>query len=196
MGVVRSVCVFCGSKVGRNPEYHSAARQFGEILGNARVRLVFGGGSIGLMGVVADAALAAGGKVHGVIPAFLDRIEVAHRNLTHLDVVDSMHERKRRMFELADAFVTLPGGLGTLDETIEIVTWRQLGLHDKPIVLLDVQGYWHPLLALFDQAIGQSFAGEGTRRLFTVVEDAREVLPVLEAEAKAATGTSVPAKVL
>lgn len=147
------------------------------------MRLVFGGGRVGLMGILADAALAAGGSVTGVIPAHLEKREVQHRELTELLVVGSMHERKHRMFELADAFAVLPGGLGTLDETIEIVTWRQLGLHDKPLVLVNNAGYWKPLLDLIDHAIASGFARPATKRLFTVVESVEEVFAAIEAAA-------------
>jgi uncharacterized protein (TIGR00730 family) len=146
--------------------------------------------------VIADAVLKHGGEVHGVIPEFLDRIEVGHSKLTSLDVVDSMHVRKAQMFEMSDAFVVLPGGLGTLDETIEIITWRQLGLHDKPILLVDHKGYWEPLLALIEHTVRRGFAGEETRKLFHVVSDVRDVLPALGHAATEATGKAAPAKVL
>ncbi|MBM3507962.1 MAG: TIGR00730 family Rossman fold protein [Alphaproteobacteria bacterium] len=196
MTVIRSVCVFCGSRVGENPEFRAAARRLGELLATHNLRLVYGGGSIGLMGVLADAVLANGGEVHGVIPRFLDRIEVGHRRVTSLDVVESMHERKAAMFEMADAFIVLPGGLGTLDETIEIVTWRQLGLHDKPIIVVDHKGYWEPLLALVDHTVREGFAGKSTRELFHVVSDVRSVLPALKVAAEDASGKAAPAKVL
>ena len=193
---IRSVCVFCGSRVGRDPQYRAAARTLGQLIARSDRRLVYGGGSIGLMTVVADAVLAEGGEVFGVIPDFLDRIEVGHRALTEFKVVGSMQERKRMMFEASDAFVTIPGGIGTLDETIEIITWRQLGLHDKPIVLLDQDGYWRPLLHLLDHTVEHGFAGDSIRRLFRVVEDVRDVLPAIDAAAMEATGKSAPAKVL
>jgi uncharacterized protein (TIGR00730 family) len=193
---IRSVCVFCGSRVGRDQKYRSTARTFGHLLAKNGKRLVYGGGSIGLMTVVADAVLAEGGEVLGVIPDFLDRIEVGHRSLTDLKVVGSMHARKQLMFEESDAFVTIPGGLGTLDETIEIITWRQLGLHDKPIVILDTGGYWKPLLDLLEHTVEHGFAGEGIHRLFRVVEDVRDVLPALEIADDESTGKAAPAKVL
>ncbi len=196
MTVIRSVCVFCGSRVGDDPGFRAAARQLGEQFARHGIRLVYGGGSIGLMGVLADAVLKHGGEVHGVIPEFLDRIEVGHTKLTSLDVVDSMHLRKAQMAEMSDAFLVLPGGLGTLDETMEILTWRQLGLHDKPILLLDHKGYWEPLLALIDHVVTRGFAGEETRKLFQVVGNVRDVLPALGLAAEEATGQSAPAKVL
>lgn len=193
---IRSVCVFCGSRVGRDQKYRSAARTLGQLIAKNGKRLVYGGGSIGLMTVVADAVLAEGGEVLGIIPDFLDRIEVGHRSLTEFKVVGSMHERKRMMFEASDAFVTIPGGLGTLDETIEIITWRQLGLHDKPVIILDQDNYWQPLLDLLGHTVEHGFASEGIHRLYRVVEDVRDVLPAIEAAAKEATGKSAPATVL
>ena len=147
------------------------------------VRLVYGGGRVGLMGILADAALAAGGSVTGIIPAHLEEREVEHRELTELVVVGSMHERKHRMFETADAFAVLPGGLGTLDETFEMVTWRLLGLHDKPIVLVDNAGYWAPLLNLIDHTIASGFAQPSVKRLFTVVERVDDVFAAVAAAA-------------
>jgi hypothetical protein len=145
------------------------------------VRLVFGGGSIGLMGVIADAALDAGGEVFGVIPKFLMKYEVGHGRLTHLVVTDSMHDRKRQMFEMSDGFVVLPGGLGTLDETFEIVTWKQLRLHSAPIVVLDVGGYWTPLKPLISSIIDGGFAHPAIAELFTLVSSPEEVFAALEA---------------
>jgi len=147
-------------------------------LAGAGLRLVYGGGSVGLMGVLADAALAAGGQVVGVIPGHLNRAEVAHMGLSELVVVDSMHARKQRMFELSDAFVGLPGGIGTLDETVEILTWRQLRLHDKPIYLLDAD-YWRPFLALLEHYRAHDFAYGGILELFEVVPDVEALLAAL-----------------
>ena len=166
----RSVAVFCGAHAGHDPAFAAAARELGRGLAHAGIRLVFGGGRIGLMGEMADAVLAAGGEVLGVIPDFLTRQEVAHQGLSDLVVTDSMHSRKQLMFVAADAFVSLPGGLGTLDETIEIITWRQLRLHDKPILLCDVAGSAKPLLATIDAAIEAGFAPPEARGLFEVVE--------------------------
>jgi uncharacterized protein (TIGR00730 family) len=177
---VRSLCVFCGSREGIDPAYHAAALRLGQLMGERGVRLVYGGGSIGLMGVVADAVIAAGGEAVGVIPDFLIQYEVGHRRLQDLVVTDSMHDRKRRMFEMADAFVILPGGLGTLDETFEIVTWKQLRLHDSPIVVLDVNGYWSPLLDLLGAIIAAGFARPEITELITVVETPEQVLQALE----------------
>ena len=180
MTEVRSLCVFCGSREGIDTAYHAAALRLGQLMGERGVRLVYGGGSIGLMGVVADAVIAAGGEAVGVIPDFLIQYEVGHRRLQDLVVTDSMHDRKRRMFEMADAFVILPGGLGTLDETFEIVTWKQLRLHDSPIVVLDVNGYWSPLLDLLGAIIAAGFARPEITELITVVETPEQVLQALE----------------
>ncbi len=153
----------------------------GRLIAEAGVELIYGGGNIGLMGIAADAALAAGGRVTGVIPHDLKRAALAHQGLHELIVVKSMHDRKRIMFERSDAFVALPGGFGTLDETFEIITWKQIGLHDKPIVLVDNDGYWKPLGALLDHVIAEGFARPDARTLFTVVEGAGAVLPALAA---------------
>ncbi|MBX6374385.1 MAG: TIGR00730 family Rossman fold protein [Acetobacteraceae bacterium] len=176
---VRSVAVFCGSRVGYGPAHQAAAEALGRGIARAGLTLIYGGGSIGLMGVVADAALAEGGKVHGVIPDFLSRVERPHPGLDRLEITRSMHERKARMFSLADAFVVLSGGFGTLDETLEIITWRQLGLHDKPILLSDVAGWARPLVALIDSVIAMGFAEPEHRRLFTVVPDVPAALTLL-----------------
>ncbi len=171
MSDVHSVAVFCGSRPGGNPAWMTGARDFGKALAGAGMRLVYGGGRTGMMGAVADGALAGGGTVLGVIPEFLKQLEVAHEGVSEMIVTDSMHSRKRRMFELADAFVCLPGGLGTFDETMEIITWRQLKLHDKPIVLVDLEGAYGPLVASIEGAIVQGFAPSWTRQLFEVTTD-------------------------
>ena len=143
----RSLCVYCGARTGTTPAHAAAARELGRLIGERGWRLVYGGGNVGLMGLVADAALAAGAPVPGIIPDSLMRREVGHPGLTELQVVTTMHERKQRMAEQADAFVALPGGIGTLEELFEVWTWRHLGYHDKPVALLDTQGHWQPLLA-------------------------------------------------
>jgi uncharacterized protein (TIGR00730 family) len=158
MARIRSLCVYCGSSGAVDQKYRAAAVELGEALARARIELVYGGGRVGLMGLLADAVLAGGGRVIGVIPVRLRDAELAHRGASELIVVASMHERKQLMAERADAFAVLPGGIGTLDETFEIVTWRQLGLHDKPIFLVDVAGYWRPLIDLFDHLMAQGFA--------------------------------------
>ena len=181
MSAIQSVAVFCGSRVGNNPEYAAAMRELGQGLAAAGIRLVYGGGRIGLMGIIADAAVAAGGEVAGVIPDFLQRLEVAHQGLTELEITDTMHTRKKRMSDIADAFVTMPGGLGTLDETIEIITWRQLKLHDKPILICDIAGSARPLLAAIEASIEMGFANPNARDLFEAVDGVPAVLARLTA---------------
>lgn len=152
-----TVCVYCGSSPGADPAFAAAARSFGELLARRGMRLVYGGGHVGLMGMVADAALGAGGEVHGVITRALWEKEVAHTRLTRLDVVETMHERKARMSDNADAFVMLPGGFGTFDEFFEALTWTQLGVHAKPCGVLNVAGFFDPLHAQLDAAVAQRF---------------------------------------
>src|ERR1700760_4205290 len=166
MTPIRSVAVFCGSRVGVNPVYACAGRALGHALGSAGIRLVYGGGRIGIMGVVADAVLAAGGTVLGVIPEFLTQLEVAHERATDMVVTDTMHTRKTRLYAESDAFLIMPGGLGTFDEAFEIITWRQLRLHDKPIILCNVAGSVGPLVATIEHAIQQGFADPARARPF------------------------------
>jgi len=170
MSSIKSLCVYCGSSSRGNPTHLKAAERLGTMLAERGVTLVYGGGMIGLMGICADAALKAGGKVIGVIPKHLDDLEVGHRGLSELIVCTSMHTRKEKMFQLSDAFAILPGGYGTLDEAFEMITWRQLALHDKPILLVDVEGYWKPLTNLLDHVIEQNYAKPETRRLYTLVD--------------------------
>jgi uncharacterized protein (TIGR00730 family) len=180
MSQIRTVAVFCGASSGDDPIFLAQARALGEGLAARHITLVYGGGRVGLMGAVADATLAAGGKVVGVIPEFLTRLEVIHEGVGDMLVVDSMHTRKQRMFELSDAFISLPGGLGTLDETIEIITWRQLGLHDKPVLICDVDGSAEPLLAAMEYAIRRGFARPENRRLWEAHHGVAAVLARLE----------------
>lgn len=168
---MRRICVFCGSQVGRRPRYAAAASALGTLIGQRGIGLVYGGGKVGLMGVVAEAALAAGGEVIGVIPQRLVNRELGHGGITELRVVDSMHQRKAMMGELADAFVALPGGYGTFEEFFEVVTWMQLGIHRKPCGLLNVGGYYDMLLALLDHAAGESFIRPHHRGLVLVDSD-------------------------
>ena len=161
---MRAVCVYCGSNAGNKPAYAERATALGTRLAQEQLALVYGGGNVGLMGLVADAALAAGGEVIGVIPEQLVGWEVAHRGLTRLEVVANMHERKARMFDLSDAFVALPGGFGTLDEMFEMLTWRQLGLGDKPCAFLDVDGFFAPLVAMMDRMVEERFLHADQRR--------------------------------
>ncbi len=185
-----SVCVYCGSSANVAPAYRSAAAALGRKLGDAGVTVVYGGGRVGLMGLVADAALAAGGKVVGVIPRHIAEMEVAHRTLTELIVVDSMHERKRLMADRSEAFLILPGGLGTLDEAFEILTWKQLGLHDRPVVIVNLDGYWDPLIALIRHAAREGFVRPEHARLFLEVKAIGEILPALALAASNQTATS------
>jgi uncharacterized protein (TIGR00730 family) len=175
-----SVTVFCGSSPGCAPDYVEAARALGEGLAARAMKLVFGGGNVGLMGTVAGAALGAGGHVTGIIPEFLRAREVEFPGLSQLIVTDSMHTRKRRMFALADAFVVLPGGLGTLDELMEIMTWKQLNRHNKPILICDVLGWAGPVAGLIDQIIGHGFARPSARDLFEVVDGVASTLARLD----------------
>ena len=154
---MNTICVYCGSNAGNNPAYAAQAKALGARLAAEGIALVYGGGNVGLMGIVADAVLANGGDVIGVIPQQLVDWEVAHRGVTRLEVVDSMHTRKARMFELSDGFVALPGGFGTLDEMFEMLTWRQLGLGKKPCAFLDVNGFWQPLMAMLDSMVRERF---------------------------------------
>lgn len=173
--------VFCGSSLGARPEYEAAARELGRLLAARGLGLVYGGARVGLMGAVADAALAAGGDVVGVMPRALVAREIAHTGLRDLRVVESMHERKALMAELSDAFVALPGGLGTLEELFEVWTWAQLGLHRKPVALLDVADFYRPLVAFLDAAVGEGFVRAERRATLVVERDARVLLDRLAA---------------
>ena len=174
--MIRAVAVFCGSKAGNNPAYAAAAAALGRMLAEARMTLIYGGGRVGIMGLVADAALAAEGTVEGIIPDFLMQWEVAHPGVADMHVTDTMHTRKRRMFERADAFVTLPGGLGTLDETIEILTWRQLQLHDKPILICDTEGWARPFVRAIEATVEQGFADAAVLRFIEVLDGPEAVM--------------------
>jgi len=178
---LRAVTVFCGSSAGTNPAFREAALALGKMVARSGRTLVYGGGHVGLMGLLADAALAEGGQVVGVIPEALVAREVGHRGLSDLRVVGSMHERKALMADLGDAFVALPGGFGTLDELFEVVTWAQLGLHRKPIGLLDVDGYFDPLLRFADRSVADGFVRPEHRSLLVVERDPASLLACLEA---------------
>ena len=183
---MKRICVFCGSNAGHNPIYRAEAEKLGQLLAARGIELVYGAGNIGLMGAVADACLAAGGTVIGVIPEALMGKEVAgravdHRALTRLEVVDSMHSRKARMAELADGFVALPGGFGTFEEFCEILTWGQLGFHTKPIGLLNVAGFYDPLLALFDRAVAEGFLRAQNRAIALADTDSERLLMAMAA---------------
>jgi uncharacterized protein (TIGR00730 family) len=177
-----SLCVFCGSQFGVEPAFRDAAAALGTAMAANKTALVFGGGRVGLMGACADAVLAGGGKVIGVIPEFLRDKELAHKQATEMVVVPDMHTRKRIMFERAEAFCILPGGVGTLDEFFEIVTWRQLHRHNKPIVVLNTSGYWNHLRGLMEEIIGKGFAHGGHGALIDFVDQPAEVIPFIEAE--------------
>ena len=173
---MRRVCVFCGSSAGSRPEYRRSAEIFGSVLARRGVGLVYGGGSVGLMGALANAVLVGGGEVTGIIPRALWEREIAHTGTTHLEVVDGMHPRKARMAELADAFVALPGGLGTLEELFEVWTWAQLGIHGKPLGLLNVEGYFDPLIAFLEHAVAERFVLAAHRALLRVEREPERLL--------------------
>ncbi len=184
--MIRSVCLYCGSGAGLDPAYAAAAREFGETVAKAGVRLVYGGGGTGLMGEAARAALAAGGEVIGVIPRFLREREAQLNECTELVITPGMHERKQTMFDRADAFVTLPGGVGTLEELAEQMTWAQIGRHKKPILILDVKGFWRPLLALFAHMREAGFIRAENEVKPIVAEKVVDILPMLHAAAERA----------
>jgi len=168
---MKRLCVFCGSSPGGNPEFTATARRLGALLAGRGIGLVYGGGNVGLMAVIADAVLADGGRVFGVIPRALVDRELAHHGLSQLDVVDTMHERKQRMHDLSDGFIALPGGFGTLDELFEALTWSQLGMHQKPCGLLDVAGYFAPLVQFLDGAVGSRLLKPEHRALLLADDD-------------------------
>jgi uncharacterized protein (TIGR00730 family) len=178
---LRSICVFCGASSGKDPRYAAAAAAVGERLASRGIQLVYGGGHLGLMGAVADAALAAGGRVVGVIPRGLVDRELAHRGVSELRIVDTLHQRKAVMAELSDGFIALPGGLGTLEELAEVLSWAQLDLHAKPIGLLDVGGYFGALEGFLDHAVSEGFVAERHRRLLLVDDDIDRLLAAFAA---------------
>lgn len=174
-----TVCVYCGSRNGASPAFRAAAQALGRLIGERGWRLVYGGGNVGLMGVTADAALAAGAEVVGVIPERLVHLEVGHRALTELHVVPTMHERKRLMAELADVFVALPGGIGTFEELFEVWTWRHLGYHDRPLGLLETAGYWAPMVAFLRHSVAEGFMGDDQLAMLHVNDDIERLLDQL-----------------
>ncbi|MFL5350493.1 MAG: TIGR00730 family Rossman fold protein [Hyalangium sp.] len=178
---LRTVCVFCGSRPGARPEFLAGAQSLGEELARRKLTLIYGGASVGLMGAIADAVLSAGGRAVGVLPLSLQQREIGHQGLHELHLVNSMHERKALMARRADAFVALPGGFGTFDELFEIITWGQLGLHSKPIGLLDVGGYFQPLIAMLRRGVEDGFIPEAHERPFAVSPSAGELLDRLQA---------------
>jgi uncharacterized protein (TIGR00730 family) len=176
-----SVCVFCGARFGTAPVHRQLASNLGELLARQGITLVYGGGGVGLMGVMANAALAAGGKVTGVIPRFLLKREAGHPALTETRVVENMHERKLEMFERSEAIIVLPGGIGTLEEFFEVLSWRTLGLHIKPIVIVDQDGYWKPLAALLRSCVEGGFADRAHLDLVAFIDGLDQLLPTLSA---------------
>jgi uncharacterized protein (TIGR00730 family) len=178
---MNSICVFCGSRDGARPEYLAAARETGEAIARRGWRLIYGGGHVGIMGALADAALAAGGEVIGVMPRALLTREIPHPDITRLHIVTSMHRRKALMSSLSDGFLTLPGGFGTLEEFFETLTWAQLGLHAKPCALLDVAGFWDPLLAMLDTSMGEGFVPARNIELILSDDDPERLLERMDA---------------
>ncbi len=200
MGTLKSVCVYCGSGLGTNPSYEEAARTLGRDLARSGVRLVFGGGSIGLMGIVSQAVLDAGGEVTGIIPKFLQNLEQPTHELTELVVTDDMHQRKMLMFERADAFVALPGGIGTLEELVEQMTWAQLGRHQKPVLIANIDRFWEPFISLLDAMRRDRFIRLELEVTCLVAKEAGDIVPMLKRavaeRAKAAPGKAAVAEPL
>jgi uncharacterized protein (TIGR00730 family) len=184
MSKINAVCVYCGSSAGTEPAFGEAAGQFGKILAESGVRLVYGGGSVGLMGILADAVVAHGGEATGIIPDFLTQRERPRRLSQELIVTRDMHERKRTMFDRADAFVALPGGIGTLEELVEQLTWAQLGRHRKPILIANIKGYWDPLITLVAHMREREFVPESLAVNFLVAERVEDILPILRQAAR------------
>lgn len=180
MAEIKSLCVYCGSRDGATPGYARIAREIGKIMAQRNIKLIYGGGSVGMMGHMARTVIAEGGHVVGIIPGHLDSREVTYEQCSELHVVNSMHERKKMMFDLADGFLVLPGGVGTLEEMVEVGTWRQLRLHEKPIVVLNVSGFWRPLIQMFNQMVQQKFAGNELQDIFKIVNTVEEVMDAFD----------------
>lgn len=176
---IRAVCVYCGSGLGTDPAYAEAARRLGHILAAEQIRLVYGGGSLGLMGTLARSVVEHGGKVTGIIPEFLVARERMMREVDELLVTEDMHSRKRAMFDRSDAFVALPGGLGTLEETVEMLTWSQLGRHQKPVVLANISGFWQPLIALMNHMRAEEFIRQGLMARYWVADTVEAIVPTM-----------------
>jgi hypothetical protein len=179
---INSVCVYCGASTEVDPAFKDGAARLGKILAKEKARLVYGGGRVGLMGIVASAAFTNGGEVTGIIPEHIQDKEIRNTDVTELFVVDSMHTRKRMMVEKSDAFVVLPGGFGTLDETFEILTWKYLGLHDKPVVFVNTRNFYAPLMGMIDHMVESGFTPFWQRNMFQIVDTPEEVMPVLRAQ--------------
>ncbi len=182
---IQSVCVFCGAQNAVPKQHLDMAREFGGDLAKNQIQLVYGGGDCGLMGAVANGALEQGGKVLGVFPRSLGRIEVEHQGLSEMHFVDSMHERKQIMYDNADTFVVLPGGFGTMDEMFEVITWRQIKIHEKDVIIYNHEGFWDPLIKLLDHMIDLRFAREETRTFYTVVNTKEELYALLQMKQEA-----------
>ncbi|MCW7468725.1 LOG family protein [Leptospira kanakyensis] len=180
MAQFKNIAVYCGSSPGQDPYYMNAAFELGEYLGTHQIGLVYGGASVGLMGAVANGCLSKNGSVTGVLPKFLKKKEIEHNKLNQLILVDSMHERKLKMFDLSDAFVVLPGGFGTMEEFFEVVTWSQLGLHHKPIIILNWLGFYNPLLTLIQNMVSSGFLKKENAALVQVLETAKDLLSTLQ----------------
>lgn len=176
---LKSVCVYCGSSIGSDPVHEASATRLGQVLAEAGLRLVYGGGNVGLMGTVARAALEAGGDVTGIIPHFLEKREVMLTALKDLVVTQDMHERKHLMFQRSDAFIALPGGIGTLEEVVEMMTWAQLGRHKKPVILADINGFWSPLMELLDHMRAQGYIRPDSEVPYLVAKSVDDILPML-----------------
>ena len=183
-----SVCVYCGSRLGNKPGYQALAQALGTAIGQRGWQLVYGGGRAGLMGTVADATLKAGGRVVGVIPESLMKLEVGHAGLTELHVVDSMHSRKKLMAESSDAFIAMPGGIGTFEELFEVWTWRHLGYHDHPLGLLDTEGYWLPMMAFLQHSVAEGFMGADQMAMLRVDDEIERLLDAMAAGSGADSG--------
>ncbi|HEU0117614.1 MAG TPA: TIGR00730 family Rossman fold protein [Alphaproteobacteria bacterium] len=181
---ISSVCVYCGASNDVTPDFKTLAQDLGQALAQHNLQVVYGGGHVGLMGIIADSALKAGAKVIGIIPEHIRKMEVQHTGLTELHVVADMHTRKRMMVDRSDAFVILPGGLGTLDESFEILTWKKLNLHNKPVIIFNYKGYWAPLLKLIDSTIKEGFSRPSDAALYKVVTTIDELFEVLDSETK------------
>ena len=194
-GTIRNICVYCGSGKGRNPKYARAAMTLGKTMAQSGIGLVYGGGGLGLMGTVARSVLDHGGRVTGIIPAFLSAKEKMLKDVDELIVTDDMHERKRLMFERSDAFVALPGGIGTLEELIEQLTWAQLGRHAKPIVLANIDSFWEPLLGLLGHMRDEAFIRQGLEVRFLVVDQARRIVPSILSAALPPSATRTDAAI-
>ncbi len=179
MPKVSAICVYCGASEKADPKYKEYAVQLGRLMVQENIALVYGGSQIGLMGATADAVLEGGGNVYGVLPEHLETYEKGHAGITQLTITKDMHQRKKQMFKMAEAFVIMPGGFGTMDEMFEIITWKQLRLHSYPVIIVNVDGYWDALLKLFDSIISKNFASESTRSLYTVVDKVEDIIPTI-----------------